>query len=241
MGEIYQIRNVLNDKIYIGSSKNLKKRWTRHRSDLKMNCHHSDYLQRSWNKYGKDFFVLEVIEETDDLFRRELFWIETLCPEYNVGGVGGGDNLTNNPNRDKIIEQMKATLNKTIGALSEEERSKKWGKSGENNPNWKNGISSQKVFCQTCKKEISKGHKSCVTCSKVGDSNPFFGKKHSEEFKNKRSEEMKGVYRGNQNKKIKINGIVYDSLAKAAKALGISNGLMTYRLKKNYLGYELID
>ena len=32
---IYQIRNIINNKIYIGSSANIKKRWSEHKRDLK--------------------------------------------------------------------------------------------------------------------------------------------------------------------------------------------------------------
>lgn len=50
-------------------------------------------------------------------------------------------------------------------------------------------------------------------------------------MKKKASERMKGVYKGNQRKRIKIGDTTYESCADAARALGVSNGLITYRLK----------
>lgn len=49
---IYYITNTINGKFYVGSSKNIKKRWARHIRDLNNNNHHNIYLQRSCNKYG---------------------------------------------------------------------------------------------------------------------------------------------------------------------------------------------
>lgn len=59
---IYFIRNIINNKIYVGSAVNLKRRFHEHWSRLKYNKHSSSYLQRAWNKYGKEAFRFEIIE-----------------------------------------------------------------------------------------------------------------------------------------------------------------------------------
>lgn len=61
---IYWIRNKINGKFYIGSSKNIRRRWIRHVSNLNKNIHENEHLQRAWNKYGKEAFKFEVLEET---------------------------------------------------------------------------------------------------------------------------------------------------------------------------------
>lgn len=61
-GGIYQIRNIENGKIYIGSAKSFKKRAYQHSSLLKTDKHTNSHLQASWNKHGKDAFVFEVLE-----------------------------------------------------------------------------------------------------------------------------------------------------------------------------------
>jgi len=56
---------------------------------------------------------------------------------FNIGkNASGGDNLTNNPNREDIIKRITETLNNKISNMSKEERVEKWGKSGESNPNY---------------------------------------------------------------------------------------------------------
>lgn len=58
---IYCIRNVVNNKVYIGSSKNIRKRIQLHLQTLQKGTHHSYLLQRSWDKHGSDNFTVEVI------------------------------------------------------------------------------------------------------------------------------------------------------------------------------------
>ena len=82
---IYKITNLINNKIYIGSSKNLKKRLNDHFSYLKRNKHGNNHLQASYNKHGLNYFTTEIIEECDltILIKREQYYIDTLKPEYN--------------------------------------------------------------------------------------------------------------------------------------------------------------
>lgn len=63
---IYQILNTVNNKRYIGSSVNIKKRWWEHRNQLRNNKHHSVTLQRAFNKYGEEAFKFEVLQLVDD-------------------------------------------------------------------------------------------------------------------------------------------------------------------------------
>ena len=53
---VYEIRNTLNNKVYIGSSINVKKRLAVHRGQLKRGDHPSSHLQASWDKSGSDAF-----------------------------------------------------------------------------------------------------------------------------------------------------------------------------------------
>jgi group I intron endonuclease len=68
---IYCIKNILNNKIYIGSSVNIIDRWYTHKTRLRYNRHENKYLQKSWNKYGEQSFIFEVIEETNLKYLKE--------------------------------------------------------------------------------------------------------------------------------------------------------------------------
>ena len=59
---IYKIRNLINEKFYVGSTIHVKVRFREHRKQLRGNRHHSKHLQASWNKYGEEKFVFEIVE-----------------------------------------------------------------------------------------------------------------------------------------------------------------------------------
>lgn len=88
---IYQIVNTTNGKRYVGSAKSFRVRWAKHLGDLRLNRHHSAYLQRSWNAHGSDKFIFEIVEfcEPSELITREQAWLDLLSPQYNVSPTAG--------------------------------------------------------------------------------------------------------------------------------------------------------
>ena len=88
---IYKIRNVVNNKFYVGSAQNTHTRFRQHRRLLRKGSHHCKHLQASWNKYGEDVFRFEVVEyvgSTADLESAEDRWLQehvgkSYC--YNSG------------------------------------------------------------------------------------------------------------------------------------------------------------
>jgi group I intron endonuclease len=82
---IYSICNTINGKIYIGSSSDLQKRKYDHFNKLKAGKHTSKYLQRSYDKYGKEYFLFNVILicEISELKIYEQACIDVFKPEYN--------------------------------------------------------------------------------------------------------------------------------------------------------------
>lgn len=124
---IYRIRNLINDKSYYGSSKQIEKRWSRHRNELNKKIHSNCVLQRAWDKYGECNFLFEIIEVCDPnvLLKVEQKYLDTN-PDYNIGiKSSGGDNLTRNPNRDEIVKKMSNSVKKRYGSMTDEEKKTK--------------------------------------------------------------------------------------------------------------------
>ena len=87
---IYRIVNRRNGKFYIGSSKNLKKRRATHFRDLKKGVHHSEHLQRAWNKEtDKSVFDFQVFIYCGELYLigLEQGCIDNMKPDYNANLV----------------------------------------------------------------------------------------------------------------------------------------------------------
>jgi group I intron endonuclease len=115
---IYLIRNLVNDKVYIGQSVNVKARLSDHRRLLSQNKHNNSYLQRQYNKYGVDCFEFSKIETAslDKLDDAERFWIEL----YNSMDRNKGFNLESGGNAGKTfskqrIEQITGAGNPMFG------------------------------------------------------------------------------------------------------------------------------
>lgn len=104
---VYQILNLKNDKIYIGSSSHMnggiKRRWYEHVTALQNNCHANTHLQRAWNLYGAENFQFSIIENIDrdkqKILEREQYYIDYFFQVkgrdncYNISklAAGGGE------------------------------------------------------------------------------------------------------------------------------------------------------
>ena len=62
---VYCIKNLKENKVYVGSSANLKKRRKEHLADLLKGKHHCIHLQRAFHKYGQKYFIFTVITYVD--------------------------------------------------------------------------------------------------------------------------------------------------------------------------------
>ena len=140
---VYQILNLVNGKFYIGSSVNIQRRFSTHRTLLRLGEHPNKYLQNAWNKYGENSFRFIILEEVKDLSLlrdRETYYLQsTNCTNHNIGY-----NLLNDANiglgvkaseevRQKISEACTGSLNGNYGRkhTAEEKRrmrDNRWGK-----------------------------------------------------------------------------------------------------------------
>lgn len=115
---IYSITNIKNGKLYIGSSKNIYRRWKVHINDLENGLHHSSHLQYAWNKYGEVNFIFEIIEKCseEELLIREQYYMDLYLSYdgdygYNVAQFAGKPSMT----EEQRINNAKITSEKFKG------------------------------------------------------------------------------------------------------------------------------
>lgn len=130
---IYKITNNINNKVYIGQSRTIEKRWIKHKNaSNNPNDHNYDTpLHRAFRKYGVNNFKFEIIEECsiDKLDEREIYWInyyDSFTKGYNLtlGGDGSGYAI----NKNKVIGIIDDLTN---SLLFQKEIAEKWGCSEE--------------------------------------------------------------------------------------------------------------
>ena len=114
MQGIYIIKNITNNKVYIGQSKNIKNRLTTHKRLWKKK---TSKLYDAIYKEGIDNFTFEILEElndSDDLLTREKYWkdeynsVENGYNAYN--GLETNDNLWNFAKKSKRKSDIKREL-----------------------------------------------------------------------------------------------------------------------------------
>lgn len=184
---IYKIECLLDGKVYIGQTKNKQKRWDEHKYELRRGIHHSIHLQRAWSKYGEKNFSFAVIEqchqETAD--EKEKYWINF----YDSTNKSKGYNLESGGNQHKTLAKE---TKKKIGRLNKLHYHKKT----------KHYVNSPEAIAKRSKsnkgKRRSEGFRkrmSEIASQRKGESNSFYGRKHSDEFKKMMSEKFKGKAR----------------------------------------------
>jgi group I intron endonuclease len=229
---IYIILNLINGKFYLGSSKNLRKRKLTHFQHLKKNVHHCIHMQRAFNKYGEKPFIFIEMIHCENYKEVEQSMLDKMEREhcYNVSSsASGGFLIENHPEKERIIAEATERLRKVP---------KPKPRFGEDNPNWRGGISVSYCSCGN-KKNLSA--LSCTNCrDRASVNNPFYGKKHSENTLKRLSESKKGKYYGPQEKAVSIEGREFKSLSEAARQLSANASTLLFRIKslnskfKNY-------
>lgn len=228
MTGIYKITNKINNKSYIGQSKNIKYRWKNEKNDA-YNSNSESYnypLSRAFRKYGLNNFTFEVLEECniEDLDKREQYYIDlfdSIQNGYNqVNVTQGGTNL-----EPAIVEQIRQELlfNKND---STEKIGQKYNVSGRtirsintgetwfsNKHNYPIRISlsvKKQHFCKICQKEINKGATYCINCLS----------KKQQKVEHPSKEELKKILfnnNGNFTKVGKIFGVTDNAVRKWCK------------------------
>jgi len=109
--QIYRTVNLINGKWYIGKDE----------SDRDYYLGSGKALNNAINKYGKENFKKEILEECetrDELNNREIYWIDTTDAQndsmsYNIGAGGLGGDWTSGFSDEEVKEIYKKRGNKS--------------------------------------------------------------------------------------------------------------------------------
>jgi group I intron endonuclease len=225
-GGVYVIKNLINNKVYVGSAINFKNRWYKHNNDFKNNKN-SIHLQNAWGKYGRDNFVFEIVRFVKnmsiltDIEQVYLDLYESYKREngYNIRRVAKNNfNCKHSEyTKNKISETTKKmlTLNPPTGLCgiknpmygrhhTEKTRQKISNKSARQKP-WRRGG------------HLSKEHKEKLRAANVGKNNPSYGKSPSIECRQKISKTLSGRVLSEEHKRHTSEGSIGKTLSTETK------------------------
>ena len=88
---VYKITNTITNDFYIGSSKDVKKRWNEHKCPSRWNRYSNNQMYLDMKKYGVDKFEFQILAEVEpeQLKETEQQFIEKLKPTYNQMNAKG--------------------------------------------------------------------------------------------------------------------------------------------------------
>lgn len=214
---IYAITNILNGKRYVGSAIRISNRWLDHKRDLDNNKHHSQKLQRAWNKYGEANFEFSILElcTKSELVPKEQYWLdisESVEKGYNICPIArstlgrkctdeakikiGNANRGRKHTAETLAKMSKANKGKT---LTDEHRAKI---SRSNKGRVMSEETLQKLIAANTGRKLSEEHKAKISASgrgrkkteehkaKIGAAHK--GRKYSDDVKAKNSAAQKG-------------------------------------------------
>lgn len=269
---VYEIKNNLNGKVYIGQYSG---------SNFEDYFGSGKLIKAAIQKYGLKNFtksVLEECESKEELNDREIYWISEKNSKeegYNLTGGGTGGDTSNfiDYSNPEYLEKKSKVARQYWDSLSDRDRelrcarvrgsgngmygregywkgkqkpvelikkciSSRRSYKGENNPNWKGGV----TFCD-CGSRIDPKAKTCGKCrDKSGANNPFYGKTHSEDTKQKLREYANSrTTKPNNSRKVMADGVLYSTAYEAARAFAITRGLVNYRCKSEKYDWKFVD
>jgi len=207
--------NLINNKRYIGSSKNLNKRFREYFNTnylIKDNCMQ---ICRALKKHDYSNFSLTILEycSPDKCLIREGYYLKLLNPEYNIS-------------KDPSAPMSGRTHSDATKQIMSD-------------------VHKGKTLSDDTKTKISDAQKKSDNSGrfKTGENHPGYGQTRSEDTKTKISDTMQGRPKpagsGSPSQQIEVTDIKnnittsYNSMSEAAKALNIQNAIIVIYFSRN--------
>lgn len=247
---IYKITNTINNKSYIGLSKDVSKRWKKHlySSESKKTSAYDSVFYKALRKYDSSSWTLEIIDSARTL--EEAKTLEKLyITKYNTwSGNQTGYNSTLGGEGSKHIWTIEQRKNASKAAKKREEeyspemrehlsktRSKNMRKYRKENPLTAEQLEQARINNTGSKnpcwnRVMPEEERKWRSDRFSGSGNPFHGKEHSQKTKHRISKANKGKFSGGKNPAavpVTINGKRYSCKRDAMKDLNISYSKLT--------------
>lgn len=221
---LYCIHNLNTDRFYVGSAKDIYSRMAVHICQLRGQCHHCAFLQRDYNlgRNNLEFHVLKAVPK-DQLIREEQILLDTV---YGKEGCYNLNPIANSFAGRKHSDETKQRLSKLAQGRKHSQETKEKMRASHI------GIPLPENHPIRLGQTLEAKEKIRVAVS--GEGNPFFGRTHSDETKEKIATQLRGKYYGPTTQVVatdKSTGEerIFKSMSAASKNLGIAQSYISLR------------
>lgn len=251
---VYKIFNKVTRKYYIGYSKDIYKRFNKHKNHLQHNKHINIHLQHSYNKYTLDafeFIILHTFDNIEDAKNKELDYLLDLNIRsilYNMHyNNNGGDTITNHPDKNAVeLRKHKNSIfaktriqekNTFYGKTHTKEQKQTWSENKKGKTNFKkcNPVTINNINYKSLNEASKKLNISISTITKrIKSIDEFNNYKYTNEILNQIPISTK----------FSINNIIYNTLEEASKKLNLSSHYISNKLKSthiNDINWEILN
>jgi group I intron endonuclease len=265
---VYEIKNKINGKIYIGQHSS---------NELDLYWGSGKLLKCAINKYGIENFersILERCSTKDELNECERYWIKeknSIDNGYNLtdGGTGGDNSKFINYSNEWVEKQRQNTKNYWDNLSDEDRKDRSQKVTGEKNPMfgkegfWKSKNIPKEVVQKSidnrrryigeqnpnwkggtsfkyceCGVKISPINNTCINCRDKSGVNNPFFGKKHSEETKKKLSEKRKGKKPTNMTQVVIDNIIYESLAESSRQTGIPSPTILWRIKSKNKKYE---
>ena len=231
-----------NNKRYYGESGNVSARLSQHKSRLRRNIHEIPELQRDWNLYGETSFEFSVIFISKDCTKaeREALEIELIARFHNIC-YNKFDKSTRKKQNNPFwghshSEEARNQISKSLSEYYKDRDSKRTPEGlairlkGQLYPSLSEASRQTKHSRDTIRRWLNDPKN--LDCIQIDVSQPFKIEILQQDLLFREpllpSSEIQNT---GLPKKIQLNGVIYRSIAEAAKQLGCSRSNIQRRLR----------
>lgn len=242
---------------YIGMTGNTHNRENTHRTQIRNRKHPNPIINDliKVDDVEVSFEILSTHKTKEEALQEEIRLILENVKDPDCANIEvGGDTLTFHPFKKKRIAIISKSIQMRYDRMSREEKVRLHGKPGKSNPMY--GKTHSKKSRKKISEKLTEHYKhnpskligikrsdetkkkmSIIASKRMGKLNPFYGRSHTKETKEKIARVHRGKVPVNA-RRIIVNGVIYQSVTEAGRQLNTHTTTVLHRCNSKNIKFK---